>query len=387
MEYDPGQVKGNPFPLGNPPPDLVEAFLRGELIDLSKAKAVRTTKKLSPLDELDDIFRKRTVMGEAERTATCLWIAHTYIFDRGFEYTGRLLVTSMRRAHGKSAVLRLVAKCSNGGAKKESGTTLATIRDYRKSGGGTLCLDQLDGTGQLDHDDRKLLNLICSSAEVDAEIDNKEKGKGGKWVNTTAKIGFPIALGKIRLLPGEAIMSRCFVIWMQPETEEERALQMPERLKPFDHEAFRLRMRRWLRGAKAEYIKAPKGTDSRTEDIWQPLMVVAKHAGGDWPERARQAMAELQAQQDTKEDETKEQKLLRRVVGVCRGRTGKGIASTELDALIGVNEDTTPNKVQRGIWLRNLGLKSRNLTWTKGGPQVPGYAFEDVQQVAKRHKY
>ena len=63
-------------------------------------------------------------MGEAERTAVCLWIAHTYVFDRGFTYTPRLFVTSLKAASGKSQLLRLIAACSDGGKKLEKGPHL-----------------------------------------------------------------------------------------------------------------------------------------------------------------------------------------------------------------------------------------------------------------------
>lgn len=338
-----------------------------------------------PLDELDELFSRRTVMGEAERTAVCLWIAHTYIFDRGFEYTGRLFLTSTHPSCGKSAVLRLVAKCSNGGVKLESGTTLAAIRDFRKAGNVTLCLDQLDGTGRLDNDDRKLVNLICSSTEVNAQHSQKEKvitSKGEKWETVTAPIGFPIALGKIGLLPGDAIMSRCFVVWMQPETAEERDRQMPERLRSYDFEALRYRLETWAAGVKAGYIKTPKGTPSRIEDIWQPLLAAAAHAGGRWMQRAFEAIAELAGAEER--EEAREIRLLRQVMQACRKLPGVGITSPELDQRLGYAVDDKAASTRRGILLGHVGLKARKRTWHPGGPQVKGYDFSEIEAAARR---
>jgi hypothetical protein len=243
----------------------------------------RTELEACPLDELDAILAQRTVMDRAERTAVCLWIGHTYVFDRGFTYTPRLLATSFKPGSGKSALLRLVRDLSDGGIKLESGTTFAAIRDLRKERERvTLCLDQLDGTGQMEKEDKRLLNLLCSSCEVGAKMALKEKKTSSRSESFTGiytDVGFPTALGKIGLLPGDAIMSRCIVIGMYPETEEERAVQMPERMKPLDGEATQARLRKWLAPLTPRYIKAPPGTPSRTEDIWQPLLVVAAHAG------------------------------------------------------------------------------------------------------------
>ena len=43
----------------------------------------------TPLDEVDEIIGARSVIGEAERTAVVLWIAHTYCYSTGFAYPSR----------------------------------------------------------------------------------------------------------------------------------------------------------------------------------------------------------------------------------------------------------------------------------------------------------
>jgi hypothetical protein len=41
--------------------------------------------------------------------------------------------------------------------------------------------------------------------------------------------------------------------------------------------------------------KLPEGLNDRAADIWEPLLILAEQAGGEWPERARQAAASLSA--------------------------------------------------------------------------------------------
>jgi hypothetical protein len=330
-----------------------------------------------PLDDVDEVLRQRCVMDEAERTAVCLWIGHTYVFDRGFTYTPRLLVTGSRPSCGKSALLRIIAASSEGGIKLESGTTLPVIRDLRRDGARvTLCLDQMDGMGKWNGEDNKLLNLLCSSCEVGAKVGQKEKvisKKAERFETVFSDVGFPAALGKIGDLPGDAIMSRCIVIRMKPETEDERAKQMPERLRPLPGDLLRAKLRKWLGTLKVGYVRAPKGTLSRTEDIWQPLLAVAQLAGPRWVQRAEQALAELNDPEDGRALNA-DMKLLQRVWEVTRDLRGRSITGKELDRKLGLNSG-----VARGKALGKLGLKS------KGGADRH-YLLADIKDAALRYR-
>ena len=52
----------------------------------------------------------------------------------------------------------------------------------------------------------------------------------------------------------------------------------------------------WAQSAGEEVTDAepelPAGVHGRMAQIWTPLVAIADHAGGDWPERARAACAE-----------------------------------------------------------------------------------------------
>ena len=352
---------------------------RGAPVPKKGKKGAKSAILTCPLDMLETIFAKRTVMGEAERTAVCLWTAHTYIFDRGFTYTPRLFVTSHAPACGKSAVLRLIADCSDGGRKRESGTTLASIRDMRKKGRVTLCLDQLDGTGKVQADDTKLLNLLCSSFEVNAKIEQKEKvitPKGEKWETVESEVGFPIALGKINDLPGEAVMSRCIVIRMQPETEKERDEQMPERKKPLARRRIRENLRTWLKPLQHVYTKAPKGTPSRTEDSWQPLLAIAQQAGPAWVAKAEKAIFEFWDEEE--KAVAKEVEILLRVDEATKNSKEQYITGPELDKRLGL----TLSPAARGKALARVGLKSERM----GGGKTRAYKVAKIRDLAERNR-
>ena len=244
-------------------------------------------------------------------------------------------------------------------------------------------MDQLDGTNAQNSDDSHLLNLFCSSTDVDGEGSFKVKmkdDKGERYETAFVNIGYPCALGKIGGLPGDAINSRFITITMQPETKEERDEQMEARLKPLDKEKVRGEMRAALAGFTASYIKTDAA--SRDEDMWQPLLGVAKAAGEGWFKRAQDAMAALCERAER--PERREVTLLRRALALTRNDKRKGITTAELDRRLGVSEEGTVNSTRRGIWFKDLGLRSERLVWEHGGNQVPGYHLEKMRGVGKR---
>ena len=170
------------------------------------------------LDELDEQLRKRMVMSEAERHATVLWIAHTYVYGK-FKDTPRLLVTSAGPIMGKTELLSLVAAFSAGGEIID-GITPSSLKRVeklaREKDEFTIALDQLDTVHIGNEKDAEVLNILCSSTKTGAQTVMSIPGEKG-WVPTRMKIGRPTALGKIGLLPGDAIMSRAILIIMVPE--------------------------------------------------------------------------------------------------------------------------------------------------------------------------
>lgn len=345
--------------------------------------SVATTKQRTPLDDLEQLFASRVVIRDHERTAVCLWIAHTYVYDR-FKRTPRLFITSLKYGAGKSSLMSLIADLSFKGKKFEAGTTLASIRDMKiASGFHTICLDQLDdfyspGT-PISGDDKQLANMICSGYELGAAIALKTSDKDGGWKNSIVDCGFPVALGKIGEIKNAALVSRCITIHLHPETPAERTAQLEERGKPLPSDLTE-RLAGWAAAVQNTSIRAPKGTESRTEDLWQPLLNVARLAGPEWEEKALQAIVAFN--DPTARPEGKEVRLLRRVVDAVQGMEGQGIYSTLLDLKLSVAEGAELTPVARGLMLKRVGLEAKSRIWETGKKQAKGYAFDDIQRAA-----
>jgi hypothetical protein len=109
----------------------------------------------------------------------------------------------------------------------------------------------------------------------------------------------PKAVCSIGRLP-DTLADRCIVIRMQRKREEEEC----KRLRDLDGTALRERCGRFVSENGSAIAMArpelPEGLNDRAEDIWEPLLVLADLAGGDWPEKARQAAVNLTTKaQDT----------------------------------------------------------------------------------------
>lgn len=104
-----------------------------------------------------------------------------------------------------------------------------------------------------------------------------------------------VALAGIGDLP-DTLLSRSIVIPMRRRAHGEPV--QPFRRREADQEGKRLRDElaawvTWHRRALTAIPTMPAGITDRAADAWEPLLAVADAAGGEWPERARQAAVVL----------------------------------------------------------------------------------------------
>src|SRR5208282_3908783 len=104
----------------------------------------------------------------------------------------------------------------------------------------------------------------------------------------------PKAIARIGRLP-HTLADRCIVFGMQRKLPSESC----ERLRDLEGERLGRQCSRFVRDHAEEIRRArptlPEGLNDRASDIWEPLILLADLAGGDWPSRARQAAKGLSA--------------------------------------------------------------------------------------------
>lgn len=102
----------------------------------------------------------------------------------------------------------------------------------------------------------------------------------------------PAAIAGIGNLP-ETIMDRAVIVRMRRRAPDEQVRDFRERVTRPEGEALRGQLVAWAE-AVAERVgnpwpDMPEGVTDRAADVWEPLLMVADLAGGDWPKLAQEA--------------------------------------------------------------------------------------------------
>ena len=180
-----------------------------------------------------------------------------------------------------------------------------------------------------------------------------------------------MALGKIEDMPNEALMSRTITIRMRPETRVERTSQMKARMALLPD--LRAKLAAWTKELQPVYIPSPDGIESRVEDMWQPLLNVARFGGPDWEKRALEAIIDIHGDDERSTPEAVD--LLKRVHELTCGLAASTISGPDMDKLLGAGLVYMYEARQRGKLLASLGVK----TYKSDGQRK--YRLEDIKEA------
>ena len=246
------------------------------------------------LDELRNHFRRYVVLPEEADVALALWVLHTWVFEC-FDITPYLAITSPTPRCGKTVLMTMLYwLCWR--AKKTDSMSKAVIYRSVDADRPTLVLDEVNWICSLD-DERA--GIVNGGFERNGFVETCE-GEGAAIKPKRWSTYCPKALGMIgRLTP--TLMDRSIAITMRRKT----AGEIVERLRRRDndeHAELRQKCRRWAEDNADALRTAPEmvasGLDDRAVDCWEPLLVIAKQAGGEWLGRALYAAKVLSSEHD-----------------------------------------------------------------------------------------
>ena len=322
----------------------------------------------------------------AHKAAT-LWAAHTHMVKH-FYTTPRLALLSPDPGSGKTRVLEVLDLLVPESMFSLNASPAAIFRclDEQQI---TLLFDEVDavwsGRGRDDnHED--LRSLLNAGYKRGAKIP---RCVGPKHEVKHFKVYCAVALAGIGELP-DTIMSRSIVIKMRRRAPDEDIEQFRIRTEePLGHQ-LRQRLANWAGciGADAvkEWPEMPEGVVDRNAELWEPLLVVADAAGGDWPEDARSACTSL-----IKVAEDRRVSLGIRLLGDLRTifKNSRALSTAQiLDSLTSEHtglDDDAPWADLRGnpinarklaSLLKRYGVKSKKVKID--GVSLQGYRREDL---------
>src|SRR5260221_4341472 len=258
------------------------------------------------LDEQKQYLQRYVVMPKWVAQTVPLWNVHTYAFELR-SVSSYLGIESPVKECGKTTLMTLISKLVN---RPEVASNISSPAFYRaiEELRPTLLIDEADtllpGNTQL----RGILNsgytremayvLRVTSERVECQsVGASERDKRGSRPPSRSYGGTrlaryscwgPKAIAQIGHLP-DTLRSRCIIIRMQKKMSQEECEPFRED-KPL-LERLRRQCARFVLDHAAAIAAArpelPRGLSDRMVQIWEPLVIVADLAGGDWPEQAR----------------------------------------------------------------------------------------------------
>jgi hypothetical protein len=238
--------------------------------------------------------------------AVSLWVLHTYVVDAA-DVTPYLAVTSAEKRSGKTRLLETLEVLVRRPALVAHISSAALYRTIEVEA-PTLLFDETDAIFHKNAGGQaEALRGILNAGYRRGATVRLCAGEGKKM----QVVAFPVfcakALSGIGNLP-DTIADRAIRIRMERRTRKEQVERFRRRFVEDESERIRDALETWAI-ANQEALKfltptLPDSLDDRQQDAWEPLLAIADHAGGTWPEQARAAAVELaeaseQADQDS----------------------------------------------------------------------------------------
>jgi hypothetical protein len=262
--------------------------------DLARIKALAQP-PVQPLDEVQTYIGRFCRFRDSHAlVAVTLWAAHAHMVEK-FHTTPRLMLSSPEAGSGKTRVLEVLDLLVPEPMFCLSASPAAIFRTLAGRP-ITLLVDEVDaifsrrGSEDANEDLRAMLNAgYKRGASIPRCVGPRHDVQQFQVFCATALAG----LGD---LP-DTIMSRSIIIRMRKRAAHEHVEPFRTREQELPGHELRERLATWActvaEACGAAWPAMPDGIIDRPAEVWEPLIAVADAAGGDWPQRAREACVAL----------------------------------------------------------------------------------------------
>lgn len=340
------------------------------------------------LDELLATLKKYVVFpSDHAASAVALWIAATHALP-AFECAPRLVATSPDKRCGKSRLLDIVTATCHKSLATVNASTAAVFRSIGGDHPPTLVIDEADTifgskrVAEQNEDLRALLNA------------GHQRGRPALRCVGPDQTPTPFPTFAMAAVAG---------IGKMPDTITDRAVNITMRRRAHDESVSTFRSRRdgpalvvmrdRLANWASDHLEALADStpampvEDRAADTWEPLIAVADHAGGHWPDTARKACTSLVSQSaETDEEQSVNVMLLADIRRVYEHRGMPFLPSMDVVSELRKFEespwndyDLNPRKL--AMRLSDFGIKPQRATTGS----VRGYALEKFSDAFGRY--
>jgi hypothetical protein len=245
------------------------------------------------LDRVLAFFRRFVAFPDEHcLTAVALWTAHTHVV-KSFYVSPRLVLDSAEPGSGKTRVLEILNLLCRMPEMTIMASTAALFRMIAEHP-ITLLFDEIDAifspkAAGNSEDLRALLNAgYKRSATIPRCVGDAKSMKVVRF-----EVYSPVALAGIAGNMPSTITTRAVTIHMRRRAPGETVEPFRERYAEPESKPIKAALAAWLQSESAAlYLAEPKmpdGVNDRPAEVWEALLAIADAAGGDWPDKARDA--------------------------------------------------------------------------------------------------
>ena len=320
--------------------------------------------------------------------AVVLWIAASHA-QPAWAHAPRLVIRAPEKRCGKSRLLDVTEATCHDPFITVNSSSAAVYRSITDDP-PTMLVDEAD---------------TIFGPKADGNEDLRGLLNAGHQRNRPAK-RYDANTCRVESIPTFA-MAALAGIGAMPDTIEDRAVVVRmrrrgpgETVAPYRHRRDRPALRRlaadlsaWLRADLETLQEAEPAmpVEDRAADTWEPLVVVADHAGGHWPDRARAAVLTLTTEADDNSQTSNRVRLLADCRTAFRTDTALPTA-TLLERLKADPEapwvDYGPNgltAMRLGVILREYEIRSATIRFPGPVGQAKGYHRADFTDAWARY--
>lgn len=338
--------------------------------------------------------------------AVTLWCAYTHLAD-AFHYAPRLIARSPHKRSGKTRLYEIVAELVRSPLRSTDATTPYIFRSLDANPRQTLMLDEVDaafGTATKAAQNEDLRALLNAGFQRGGTVG---RVSGPNLTPTNYATFAPAFLAGIGRMP-DTVEDRAVVIEMRRKAADEYVQPYRPSRDRAALNQIRDRFAEWAKAVTAaaeacgeqQPIELP--VDDRAADVWEPLLVVAHLAGGDWPAWGRAACVALVAKAGEDDTDTSPGQLL--LEDIHEVMKESFMASADLCAALNHLPESPwgalpLNPHRLGQRLKPYGIKTRHTTdrsrrgyhrvdfedaWRRYLPPAPSETVQSVRQPVEQ---
>ncbi|QAY62903.1 DUF3631 domain-containing protein [Xylanimonas allomyrinae] len=241
------------------------------------------------LDDVETFVRRFCVLPSDEAyVAVTLWAAHTHFIGL-LDTTGRLACLSPEPGSGKTRVLEVLDTVSSNPLLALDLSMSAFFRIVNDNQ-PTILLDEVDAifTGKSKSEGTEDLRRVINNGYRTGAVVQRVGGQNRDEVQSF-RVFTPVAMAGLGNLP-DTLMSRSIILRMKRRAPGESVEPWRDRIHRAEGNTLQADLAAWAGAVETlPYPDLPEGVADRDADVWEPLLMVADHARGHWPDRARRA--------------------------------------------------------------------------------------------------